>query len=100
LHVEIEKGKKNPEKNGGNKKKGEKRERKREEKGLTLLKHLSKRDKGESAFSAIHSKMLNPYTYCRRGFLQEAMKDNSGSFTQAASGCRLSNLNSLGWSES
>jgi hypothetical protein len=34
LHVEIEKGKKNPEKNGGNTKKGEKRERKRVEKRL------------------------------------------------------------------
>jgi hypothetical protein len=77
LHIEIEKGKKTRRKTAGIKK----RERKREEKGLTLMKHLSERDKGESAFSAIHSKMLNTYTYCRRGFLQEAMKDNSGSFT-------------------
>jgi hypothetical protein len=30
LHVEIEKGEKTPEKNSGNTKKGEKRERKRE----------------------------------------------------------------------
>jgi hypothetical protein len=34
LHVEIEKGKKNPEKNGVNTKKGDNREQKREEKRL------------------------------------------------------------------